>query len=191
MSNKELGVLFEDLSKVEQNSDKSSAQPEQPVSDQSLTRQDNTDSKQYDIRDELYSKMLEHYLEDHKSKSEWNKRYKFYFFWVTIVILIALVGAPIAAMVIFALRPKIGVEEIALVVSGIPGIISAIMILPKIIAEHLFPANEDQHMIGMVQNMQKNDAQIRNFIKSRRPLPNKLKNKKSEEKDQPKDHLNK
>lgn len=128
---------------------------------------------EYKRRDVLYSDMLQHYLEAHKSKAKSNKRFKFFFFWITMLILMALVGAPIAAMIIFALKSQIGYKEIALVISGIPGIISAIIVLPKIIAEHLFPTNEDSNMIDLVKKMQDNDAEIRHVFTSYDPKQDK------------------
>ncbi len=48
-----------------------------------------------------------------------------------------------------------------LVFGCVASTVSALIILPKIIAEHLFPKNEDENMIGLVKEMQKNDSEIR------------------------------
>lgn len=117
--------------------------------------------KQYNIRDELYTLMLQQYLEEHKSKARHNKWYKGIFFFVTILILLVLVGAPMAAMILIAMKERIELADIALVISGLGGIITSIIVLPKIIAEHLFPTDEDQNMIELVKKMQDNDAEIR------------------------------
>lgn len=39
------------------------------------------------------------------------------------------------------------------------------IVLPKIIAKHLFPTNEDEQMIELVKNMQVNDSNIRDALK--------------------------
>ena len=39
-----------------------------------------------------------------------------------------------------------------------------IIVLPKIIAEHLFPVDEEQNMLEMVKKMQENDANIRDVL---------------------------
>lgn len=49
-------------------------------------------------------------------------------------------------------------------VVNIGGIISALVILPKIIAQHLFPTDEERNMLKMVRNMQDNDSKIRNVL---------------------------
>lgn len=117
--------------------------------------------KQYKSRDALYTEMLQQYLNVHKSKANHNKVYKGIFFVVTMLILLVLIGAPMAAMILIAMKDQVKLADIALVVSGLGGIITSIIVLPKIIAEHLFPTDEDQNMIELVKKMQDNDAQIR------------------------------
>ena len=55
-------------------------------------------------------------------------------------------------------------ENVGIAIANIAGIISTLVVLPKIIAEHLFPANEESNMLEMVKNMQDNDSQIRNIL---------------------------
>lgn len=115
----------------------------------------------YDARDKLYTEMLQHYLVVHDSKFRWNTWYKLAFFIVTMLAFAVMIAAPMISLIIIAHRGNASMSDVALVASGVVGIISAIIVLPKIIAEHLFPKDENKHMIGMVQSMQKNDAQIR------------------------------
>lgn len=117
--------------------------------------------KQYDKRDYLYSKLLANYIEAYDKKSQHNKVYKAIFFGVILFIFIGLIVTSVVILFLIARKSTTSVADVALVVSGIAGIISAIIALPKIIAEHLFPTNEDENMIDMVKSMQQNDSSIR------------------------------
>lgn len=117
--------------------------------------------KQYDKRDYLYSKLLANYIESYDKKSEHNKVYKGIFFSVILFIFIGLIVTSVVILFLIARKSTTSVADVALVISGIAGIISAIIALPKIIAEHLFPTKEDENMIDMVKSMQQNDSNIR------------------------------
>ena len=82
--------------------------------------------------------------------------------------MLAFVTINVAAVVsIFCviIRGNISLGDIGVVVSALAGMISAFIVIPKIIAEHLFPADEDANMIAMVKSMQENDAKIRTYLK--------------------------
>lgn len=63
------------------------------------------------------------------------------------------------------IRGNISLGDVGVVISALAGMISAFIVIPKIIAEHLFPADEDANMIAMVKSMQENDAKIRTYLK--------------------------
>lgn len=123
---------------------------------------------EYDRRDTLYSDLLENYIKTYDGKAKCNKIYKFLFFTVSMLIFIGVVGAAIASLIIIALKKESSIADVAVLISGAAEIISVVIVLPKIIAEHLFPTNEDDNMIGMVKNMQVNDSKIRAFSKGKR-----------------------
>lgn len=119
---------------------------------------------QYDRRDKAYSKLLENYIDIYNRKAKANSIYKLFFFIVTILMMIALVGFPIAFMLIMAIRGDYRWEAVGVIVGGVASMITAVIVLPKIIAEHLFPTKEDENMIEMVKNMQLNDSKIRSSL---------------------------
>lgn len=163
MAKQELNSISNDLSRE---------QPQSLPNDKPLVELAEDESgfywDQYKRRDVLYSNMLEHYLDVHTSKARWNTWFKLVFFTVIMLVFLVLICAPMAAIVIIALKEDVNWEHVALVVSGLAGIITSIMVLPKIIAEHLFPTNEDQNMIGIVENMQKNDSRIRSSFRRKK-----------------------
>lgn len=158
----------DDSSNTETSKEKS-----EEIADESLlvsaTKQSKEDKTEYEKRDESYTLLLDDYIESSKSKTAWNKVYKCIFFSVTMLILVALVAFPIAVTIIIVVKEQSNlVVDIAALVGSIIGIISAIIVLPKIIAQHLFPTNEDEHMIELVKNMQVNDSKIREALKNKK-----------------------
>ena len=47
---------------------------------------------------------------------------------------------------------------------SVAGMVSSLIIIPKIIAEHLFPVDEESNMLDMVKSMQENDSRIRKIL---------------------------
>jgi len=71
-----------------------------------------------------------------------------------------------------SLKTTVTSTDLGVIIGGFSGILSALLIIPKIIAEHLFPKDEDTNMIGMVKNMQLNDTGIRNLLYSQNSKDN-------------------
>lgn len=120
---------------------------------------------QYDKRDKIYTDLLDKYKSQFESKSNWNKIYKLIFYIVAMVAFIGIIAVSMYIIYIVAAKGDGSISDVAVVVGSTSGIISAIIVLPKIIAEHLFPTDEHSHMINMVQNMQVNDSRIRSSKK--------------------------
>ena len=123
--------------------------------------------KEYADRDKLYTKLLDCYIEFYCGKSKRNKCYKKTFFYSILGTFLLIILATMTFITILALRGDTTIEDIGIVASGAAGMVSALIILPKIIAEHLFPKDEDKNMIGLVEKLQVNDTSIRtHFNKS-------------------------
>ena len=157
-----ISQILEDLS---ENSQKIAAKDEDLL--EASKKEESECGPQYDRRDRLYADLLESYIKVYESKCAWNKWFKLAFFVMSILIFSGIVVVSLASLWITASKKAIGPSDVAVVVSGMAGIISAIIVLPRIIAEHLFPTNEDENMIGMVKNMQVNDSKIRSFYRKR------------------------
>jgi len=121
---------------------------------------------EYRMRNSLYSYLLNEYINDYSAKNRRKKAYKLIFFIATMLVFLALVVCPIIAILVVASRRYINYGDITVIIGSVTGIVSAIIVLPKIIAEHLFPINEETHLIEMVKNMQLNDSAIRDHFKT-------------------------
>lgn len=121
--------------------------------------------EQYDARDELYTGLLRQYISVFNDKAEANAKYKAKFFYITMIAFCVLVGVPLIAILLTVIIGNSNVAVIVALSSGAISILSAIIVLPKIIAQHLFPTDEDKNMIDLVKSMQENDSGIRSNSK--------------------------
>lgn len=64
-----------------------------------------------------------------------------------------------------ALKDDPGIYDAGAIIGSVAGIVSSLIVLPKIIAEHLFPTDEDRNMNEFLKSMQENDSAIRNYFK--------------------------
>lgn len=119
---------------------------------------------QYERRNKLYSGLLEKYIEIYAKKERMKMWYRGIFFGVTMVLFAAIIFGCLDCIKIMLKVGNSDVTNISAAVSSAAGIIATIIILPKIIAEHLFPTDEEEKMLEMVKNMQSNDANIRELI---------------------------
>ena len=83
---------------------------------------------------------------------------------MTVFLFIGIIVSGIAGIILLSIYGDGSLVNAGVAIANIAGIISTLFILPKIIAEHLFPTNEESNMLEMVKNMQNNDSEIRNVL---------------------------
>lgn len=119
---------------------------------------------EYDKRNNLYTDLLNNYIQVYRSKEKVKSIYKAIFFVVTMILFCGIVITCLISMIMLSIYGDGNLANVGIAISNVAGIVSTLIVLPKIIAEHLFPVNEESNMIGMVKNMQDNDANIRNVL---------------------------
>lgn len=120
--------------------------------------------REYKKRDGLYTQLLKEYIDVYTGKEEDKKKYKKAFFIIVMIIFIIIIIGCVASICYISIEGAYDLESVGIVFSNVAGIISAIIVIPQIIAKHLFPTNEEKFMIDMVTSMQNNDAGIRDII---------------------------
>ncbi len=130
----------------------------------SIKSQNRDNDPEYDRRNRLYTVLLDHYIKSYQSNSRNKRRYKFFFFLIINALFALIIGGSVLGIVIVALKDTVALTDMGVIFGAVSGILSAIIVIPKIIAEHLFPKDEDGNMIDMVKNMQQNDTGIRNWL---------------------------
>jgi hypothetical protein len=122
------------------------------------------DNAEYNKRNKLYTQLLETYIDNYGKKEARKGTYKHVFFIVTILLFVVITVGSIVSMILLSIYGNGSLANVGIAIANIVTIISTIIVLPKIIAEHLFPTNEAENMLEMVKNMQYNDSNIRNVL---------------------------
>lgn len=116
---------------------------------------------EYTKRDMQYTRLLDIYIDLYTKQSKAKAVYKGIFFTVTMLCLIGLIGGSLYAVIHLVCKGNATLADVGAVLGCIAGAISALIILPQIIAKHLFPEDDAQNILIMVKNMQDNDSSIR------------------------------
>lgn len=136
--------------------------------DENLSRaaasQTRRQDEEYNNRNRLYTQLLETYIENYRRKEKSKGIYKCIFFIITICLFLGIIVCGLAGIIILSVYGDGSWTNVGIAIANIVGIISTLIILPRIIAEHLFPTNEESNMLEMVKNMQDNDASIRQVL---------------------------
>lgn len=120
--------------------------------------------EEYNNRNKLYTQLMAAYIENYKKKERTKGIYKCIFFVVTLLLFLAIIVCGLIGIVTLSIFGDGDLANVGIAIANIAGIISALIVLPRIIAEHLFPTNEESNMLEMVKNMQDNDSKIRNIL---------------------------
>ena len=127
--------------------------------------------RQYEIRNKLYTELLDFYKTSNQAKCKSKKYYKLFFFIIVNLVFVGLVVFFIVCIYqisVSGLTKDFTTSEMVAslggIIGSISGIITSIVVLPQIIAQHLFPTDEDKNMIELVKSMQDNDSGIRKVL---------------------------
>lgn len=126
-----------------------------------IEQEDKEHRKEYDRRDNLYSDLLEEYINAYKKKTKRNRKLKLAFFFIVVFTFCVIILGSVASLIIVSIVGQSIAATVSVITGSVISIISAIIVLPKIIAEYLFPTDEEQNMNEMIKNMQENDSRIR------------------------------
>jgi len=105
------------------------------------------------------------YLENKKTKLD-NRLLKKIFFGSVMGILYCLIAVVIVITIVFAIR-GVAVEELAVIIAPFATLMTAIIILPRIIAQYLFPKEEFTQYVDIIKAMidKDNDKDSKNKTK--------------------------
>lgn len=120
--------------------------------------------EEYNNRNKLYTQLLETYIENYRKKEKTKGIYKCVFFIITIILFLGIIVCGLIGIIMLSVYGDGNLANVGIAIANIVGIVSTLIVLPRIIAEHLFPTNEESNMLGMVKNMQDNDANIRKIL---------------------------
>lgn len=141
------------------------------VHDDSYFREHALDSVQK--RNERYCTFLDEYVDNYNQKAKASKGMKRVFFIAIMILLFGMVSACIIAFVNISGKRDISYSDVATVVTAVGGIVASFIVLPKVMAENLFPAQEEDRTAEIFDSMIKYDLELEKFYaKQEQPKEN-------------------
>lgn len=113
-----------------------------------------------------YSDFLETYVKEYKKKVHNQRVMKNWFFVLINILLFAIIGGGVAAVAFVCLKKSITTNDVAAVITAVVGAVSSFLILPRVIAENLFPSREEDKTAEIFEKMFGYDTNIRNFYRN-------------------------
>lgn len=111
-------------------------------------------------RNNSYCYFLTEYIENYECKAKAAQKMKWIFFWVILALLFGMVTACIVAFINASQKQGADYSNIATIVTSIAGIITSFIVLPKVIAENLFPSQEEDKTAEIFDSMIKYDIEL-------------------------------
>lgn len=108
-----------------------------------------------DRRDVFYSALVKDIVLNNRS----SQILKIIFFIVVCLVFVGVTIAGIVTILVIAKKDKVDYSELGVAITGLCSVISAIIILPKTIANHLFPQNGEEVRFNFIKDNQKFDVE--------------------------------
>lgn len=131
------------------------------VHDDNYFREHALDSVQK--RNERYCTFLDEYVDNYNQKAKSSKCMKRIFFVAIMILLFGMVSACMIAFVTISKKEDISYSDVATIVTAIGGVIASFIVLPKVMAENLFPAQEEDRTAEIFDSMIKYDLELEKF----------------------------
>lgn len=108
-------------------------------------------------RDRPISRLLETYVKTYMNKRHDNRIYKPVLFSTSVIAFIALVSVCVCSMIVSINKRTISITDCVALVTVCATVIGSISFLLRIIADYIFPQNEDTSITDIVKAIQSND----------------------------------
>lgn len=141
----------------------SSKTKKKKISDKDLK---NTDLEAIQKHTEIYTDYLNTYVNEYKKKISSQVVMKWCFFVIIILLLITMIICGVVVICIISKKEFISTADVVTVITAIFGAISSFLILPKVIAENLFPSKEEDKTDQIFEKMFEHDINLRGIYYS-------------------------
>ena len=105
---------------------------------------------EFEKRNRKYTELLANYLNSYKERHRVKMNLKKCFFWIVMVSYILVALGSLAIMFVALIKAP---NAISLIIGSVATLITAIIGIPTIIANNLFPKDEDGNIVSMVKEM--------------------------------------
>ena len=103
--------------------------------------------------DEYFLIFLSNFVKTQNEKEQQKTIFKEQFFWIVMIGFLSLLLTPM--ILIISLKSLSQITAVVSLVTIFFELVSAIIVLPKIIAEYLFNKQEDEKLMQIIESMQK------------------------------------
>lgn len=114
-------------------------------------------------RDELYINHIRNYTVSYNKRVKGQFVMKWIFFIVIMLVLIGLVLGTVLCILLVLKRDNTTINDVSIVGTAMAGVISAFIVLPRVIAKNLFPTTEDDRSAEIFKSVIENDMELRRF----------------------------
>jgi hypothetical protein len=114
-------------------------------------------------RNTQYSTFLSKYVDNYVSRAKVTNVMKIIFFTFIMIFLLAMVSICIIAFINITKKPDITYPDIATVITAVGGIIASFIVLPKVVAENLFPSKEEDRTADIFNSLINYDLELEKF----------------------------
>lgn len=111
-------------------------------------------------REQQYVKVLEDFAEHQRKINKSHRVYKFIFFVAVCISFIAIVGGCVVVLYLIARKDGLGWEDFGVAITSVASLVSAVIILPGKIADHLFPTSGEKDITNFIIKMHEVDTKI-------------------------------
>ena len=114
------------------------------------------DNMEADRRDVFYSALVKDIVKFNRS----DQTKKWIFFVVVCALLILIIGTGMIVIYNASMKEDTTVQDLGIAITGFGSVLSSILILPKIVANHLYPKNYEEFRFDFIKDLQKMDRSI-------------------------------
>lgn len=123
-------------------------------------------------RDGRYTDLLEHFVQITRKRNYAKEKKKWTFFWIIMVLLMALGILAIATVVVLLIKctGEQLVNVVPAIITAIVGFSASIIAIPLAITKYLFSTKEDKYITEIISHTQEHDLAGRRIIKALRDV---------------------
>lgn len=118
----------------------------------------------YMATDNEFIVFLKNFVEMQKQKDDLKLHLKDQFFWLVMISFLVLIVTPL--IIVLVAHKYSDITVIVALVASLVELVTAIIVLPKIIAKYLFNKEEDAHMLKIINSMQRYNEKKHDYIGS-------------------------
>ena len=121
------------------------------------------DSQEISSRNTLFTRFIRIFVNDSEKRASRQRFFRMCFFLAVMVVFVVLTTVGAISILRIAKKETTSLSDIAAVVASFGAVVTALVTLPQIIANHLFPSVEQDKSIDLFSKVLEEDRKMREF----------------------------